>query len=303
MLIGRIGTALALLGLSIVAIHGRALAATAEPRIETVANASDYFPDTPGSLWCYRGHVAEGPLQKIAAVPFINASMVKGTEKIRGVAVKVFHDTNPGNHGPSQSFYRRDAAGIVYYGSEPGTALEKQLIPYQIIRFPLEVPSSFEQFNRKGLDFGSDLDGDDKNEQADVDATVTVMGKEAVSVPAGSYPDTIRIEARMTIRISLTGNQRIALGTDTMTAWFAKGVGLVKYVERQQIPPFKTDRGWVSEITEELEEVTIKASTESANAASGVGSESATDRVLADHPRHHELGHVVLATSLCANPR
>lgn len=299
---GRIAIGLAVLGSALLALPSAPSAIAAEPRIETVANASDYFPDTPGSLWCYRGHVAEGPLQKIAAVPFVNTSTVKGTEKIRGVAVKVFHDTNPGNHGPSQSYYRRDAAGIVYYGSDPGTVLEKQLVPYQIVRFPLEVPSSFEQFNRKGVDFGSDLDGDEKNEQADVDATVTVVGKEGVSVPAGTYPDTIRIEARMSIRISLSGNQRIAHGTDTMTAWFAKGVGLVKYVERQQIPPFKTDRGWVSEITEELEEVTIKANTESAK-SSGGRSEPSTDRVLTNHPRNHELGHVVLAASLCTNTR
>jgi hypothetical protein len=222
---------------------------------------------------------------------------------VQGVTVKVFHDSNPGNHGPSDSYYRRDAAGIVYYGSEPGTTLEKQLVPYQIVRFPLEVPSSFEQFNRQGLDFGNDLDGDEKNERADVDATVTVVGKETVAVPSGTYSEAIRIEARMTIRIRLSESGRLAVGTDNMTAWFAKGVGLVKYVERQQIPPFKNDRGWVSEITEELEEVTIKANTESAKAGSGGGSEPPSDSVLADDPGHHELGQVVLTASLCTNTR
>src|SRR5881397_4360367 len=272
---------------------GTGFTAYAASGTEVIANADDYFPDTVGSRWRYRGEVAEGPLQKIATKQFVNVSTVKGTETIKGVTVKVFHDTNPSNHGPSDSYYRRDAAGIVYYGSDPGTALEKQLVPYQIVRFPLEFPSSFQQFDRKGLNFGSDLDGDDKNEQADVQASVTVVGKETVSVPSGSYPDALRIEARMTMQIHLSGAQRTAVGTDTMTAWFAKGVGLVKYVERQEIPPFASDRGLVTEITEELEEAEVKTDTASLQRC-----EPPAQRVLAHDARHHELSQVAFATGL-----
>lgn len=235
------------------------LAAPAEK--ERIANAEDYFPDTQGMQWRYRGEAMEGPLQTIARNGFVNVSTVKGTDKIKGVSVKVFHDTNPGNHGASDSYYRKDPAGIVYYGSDPGTPLEKQLIPYQIVRFPIDIPSSFQQFNRKGLDFGSDLDGDEQNEQADMEAVVTVMGTESVTVPAGTYSEAIRVEARMTMRITLSGNRRSAIGSDVMTAWFAKGVGLIKYVERQELPPLKTDRGMVTEITEELESMSMTPQT------------------------------------------
>jgi hypothetical protein len=231
--------------------------------VELIGNGGDYFPDGMGSQWRYQGEVHEGPLQTIAKKGFINISTVKGAETIKGVNVKVFHDSNPGNHGPSDSYYRRDPAGIVYYGSDPGTMLEKQLIPYQIVRFPLELPSSFQQFDKKGLNFGSDLDGDDKNEQTDMQAIVVVVGKESVTVPAGTYPDAVRIEARMTMRIHLSRDKRTKTGADTMVAWFAKGVGLVKYVERQELPPLKTDRGFVSEITEELESFSISPQTSS----------------------------------------
>ena len=283
-------------GLSLTLEPGPHDLGSAAPRTETVANADDYFPDAMGSRWRYRGQVVDVPLQKIGN-GFVNVSTVKGAETIKGVSVKVFHDTNPGNHGPSDSYYRRDAAGIVYYGSEPGTALEKQLTPYQIVRFPLEFPSSFQQFDRKGLNFGSDLDGDDTNEQADVQASVTVVGKETVSVPSGSYPDALKIEARMTMQIHLSGAQRTAVGTDTMTAWFAKGVGLVKYVERQEIPPFRSDRGLVTEIVEELEEAEVKTETASLRRC-----EPPPERVLAHDARHHELGQVVFAAGLGADP-
>jgi len=105
----------------------------------TIAQSDDYFPDTSGSHWEYRGQINEGPLQTIEHKFFSNVSSVTGTKSVKGVTVTTFHDTNPGNHGVSDSFYRRDSVGIVYYGSEPGTPLEKQLIPYQIVRFPMKI--------------------------------------------------------------------------------------------------------------------------------------------------------------------
>ncbi len=224
----------------------------------TIPRAEEFFPDTVGSRWRYQGRIEESPLQRVSSKQFENVSTVKGAETLKGVAVKVFHDSNPGNHGVSDSYYRRDAAGIVYYGSRPGTPLERQLVPYQIVRFPLIVPSSFQQFDRKGLTLGDDLDGDAQDEKVDVDATVTVAGEEDVTVPAGTYTQAVKVVATMRMHIHLTGLPRTIVGTDTMTAWFVRGIGLVKYVERQDIPPVRSERGLITEITEELEEVRIK---------------------------------------------
>ena len=108
-----------------------------------IENVSEFFPDQAGNEWVYRGTMIEGGLVQIAEkeTQFTNVSKVMGEENIDGVQVVVFHDTNPGNQGPSDSYYLRDAAGIRYYGSKPGTTLERQLVPYQIVRFPLEIPS------------------------------------------------------------------------------------------------------------------------------------------------------------------
>ena len=265
---------------------------------EIVQDAAAYFPDTVGSRWHYRGHVATWPLQTVAKRQFVNVSTVRGSEELKGVAVKVFHDTNAGNNGPSASYYRRDAAGIVYYGSEPGTTIEKQLVPYQLVRFPMKIPSSFQQFDRKELNFGEDLDSDGENERLDVQASVNVIGREAVTVPSGSYPAAIKIEARMVMRIHLSHNNRIVVGTDTLIAWFAKGVGLVKYVERQELPPFKSDRGIASEILEELEEVQIQPET-----ALFRGRESPSQGIFADNTADQELAHIVLTSGFSPDTR
>jgi hypothetical protein len=233
-------------------------AAGAAADVVTVSKSEDFFPDGQGSQWRYRGEVIEGPLSTIARKVFHNVSSVKGTERLKGVSVKVFHDTNPGGHEASDSYYRRDAAGIVYYGSTPGSPLEKQLVPYQIVRFPLAYPSGFQQFNRQDLSYGVDIDGDEKDEKVDVEAWVTVLGPERVQVPAGTYEDTIRLESKMTMRIYLTKEKETVVGADVMNVWFARGVGVVKYVERQEFPSIKGDRGLVTETTEELEEFDIR---------------------------------------------
>lgn len=263
----------------------------------TIASSADYFPDTLGSRWTYRGQLSEGPLQTIENKFFTNVSTVTGTKTIKGVAVTVFHDTNPGNHGPSDSYYRRDSVGIVYYGADPGTPLEKQITPYQIFRFPLKVPTSFQQFDRAGLDFGMDLDRDGTDEKTDVKGWSTVLSRETVTVPAGTFTDAIKVEAKMTMRIHLSASRRTIAGLDIMTAWFAKGVGLVKYSERQEMGAVKEDRGVVVELSEELEEYEIKPAKGSVS-----GLESPSEGILANDAGDHELGQVVLAADLRAHP-
>lgn len=257
-----------------------------------IGQSSDYFPDTVGSHWEYRGQITEGPLQTIEHKFFTNVSSVTGSRTLRGMTVTVFHDTNPGNHGPSDSFYRRDAVGIVYHGSEPGTPLEKQLIPYQIVRFPMKVSSTIQQFDKKDLDFGTDMDRDGVNEKVDTKGTSTVMGLESVTVPAGTFTDAVKVEARMYMKIQLTGRNRMVNGTDVMTAWFAKGVGLVKYVERQELSPLE-DRGVITEITEELESYEIKPPKGSLSRG-----ESSPEGLFADDSREQELQQVLFTSRL-----
>jgi hypothetical protein len=257
-----------------------------------IIHSEEYFPDEIGNRWTYRGQISEGPLQTIDHKLFSNISSVTGTKTLKGLKVTVFHDTNPGNHGPSDSFYRRDVVGIVYYGSEPGTPLEKQLTPYQIIRFPMKVGASFQQFDRSGLDFGTDMDRDGTNEKADARGQAAIVGVESVTVPAGTFKDAVKIEARMTMRIHLSGVDKSATGTDIMTAWFAKGVGLIKYTERQELSSIE-ERGVVTEITEELESYEIKSTPTSFERR-----EAPPQGIFADDPGDHELRQILLSPRL-----
>ncbi len=270
-------------------------ASSAEAQI--VADSAAFFPDAAGNRWEYTGQVIEGPVRAIKKETFLNVSSVTGADNVDGVDVVVFHDSNPGNHGPQDSYYRRDAAGIVYYGASPGTPLERQVTPYQVLVFPLSIPSSFQQFDRKGLDFGSDLDGDGVNETTDLSATVFVTALEPVTIPAGTYEDALRVEARMTIVFHLSKSKEMAIGRDTMTAWFARGVGLVKYVEQQELPGLRGGGGRVTETTEELLKAEIAP-----GSASGERSKASPKGVFTDDPRRHELKQIVLPTGFHPDP-
>ena len=224
----------------------------------TLNQSELYFPDSIGNRWTYHGEIHKGPLQTVKRTEFTNVSTVTGTKKVMGVLVTIFNETNQANLGEYDNYYRRDAAGIVYYGRTPETPLEKQMIPYQVVRFPLTTSSSFQQFHHKGLDVGRDMDGDRKSERAEMEAWVRIIGLEPITVPAGSYPEALKIEMRMDFHIELSRSGRLVTGKDTMTAWLVKGIGLVKYIERQEDPAFSKNRQNVTETIEELVDMDLK---------------------------------------------
>ena len=271
--------------------------AQAESASRLLPDSTEFFPDQPGNEWQYRGRITEGTVNQIADKTFVNTSTVTGNEQVDGVQVTVFHDTNPGDQGPTDSYYRRDAAGILYYGSKPGTKLEKQLIPYQIVRFPLEVPSSFEQLNRSGLNLGLDIDRDGRAEQVDVKARVTVFEQEPVTVPMGTYSDAIRMQAEMDLLVRLSSDGSIVHGFDTMTAWFVRGLGLVKYRERQMVPMRGSHKDRIIEISEELERARIQ----NVEFSFG-GSEPPAQGILAHDTLDHELLQIPFPSRLGAHP-
>jgi len=260
-------------------------------------HSHEFFPDQTGNEWRYQGRISEGTVNQIADKTFVNISTVTGREQKDGVEVAVFHDTNPGNQGPTDSYYRRDAAGILYFGSKPGTKLEKQLVPYQIVRFPLTAHSSFEQLNRKGLNLGLDLDRDGRAEDVDIKARVTMFDQEPVTVPLGTYQSAVRMEAQMDLLVHLSSDGMLVKGFDTMTAWFVRGVGLVKYRERQMVPMLGSSKDRIIEITEELESATLQP-----GATSFPQGESSTKGVFAHDPLHNELLQVSFPSRLGTHP-
>src|SRR5438445_5599653 len=224
-------------------VLGNPLIIESNPVLKEVQNTEEYFPDGIGSVWRYTGRSRTETIERIADVTFTNEVSAIGTTNIKGETVKIFRETNQGNKGPTVGYFRRDASGITYYGSQPTTPFEQHLVPYRVLAFPLVMNGTFRQLEKRGVDMQADLDGAGRHEQADVVADVRVVAHTPVTVPAGTFNDAVQIDASMTIVISLTKDRRVITSRDRITSWFARGVGLVKYVEEIEAPPVLETRG------------------------------------------------------------
>ncbi|MBI3805181.1 MAG: hypothetical protein HY282_15635 [Nitrospirae bacterium] len=209
-----------------------------------------YFPDEVGMKWSYRGSVAD-QVQRVAS--YVNNAAVKGTVEKKGVQVKVFTESNQSNEGPAESYFFRDKEGISYYGGDPTTPFESQLVPYRVIRFPVSLQKPFSQLDKK-VSFGKDLDEDGTEEEAEVHAEIIAKGFETISVPAGTFKDALKLEGTMLIHITLSGSHKVVLMTDKTTNWFAPDVGMVKGIERTEFPSIDGGNPTGTIVTEELTE-------------------------------------------------
>ena len=246
-------------------------AAGNNPVLKEIQNTEEYFPDEIGSVWRYRGRSRTDAVERVAEETFTNEVSAIGTTNIKGETVKIFRETNQGNKGLTDGFFRRDKTGITYYGSQPTTPFEQQLVPYRVLAFPLVMNGTFRQLEKRGVDMQVDLDGDGRHERADVVADVRVVAHTPVTVPAGTFNDAVQIDASMTIVISLTKDRRVITSRDRITNWFVRGVGLVKYVEEIEAPPVLETRGEVTYVSEELESYALKGTVGVPSSASPPG--------------------------------
>jgi hypothetical protein len=196
---------------------------------EGPGDIGNYIPlDRPMS-WTYQG------TEQITGQPplsYSNTATIGGTETVKGVLTTVLSETNPFNNDRSiDSYYTKDSRGVTFHGdNDTPDVLTPQLVPYLSERFPLGTGSSFEEVNRKGLDFGEDLDGDGKNEKVDILSIVTVLGSESVSVPAGLFPNCVKVGITNTLKAIASSNGATVSLIVNQAAWYAPGVGPVKRV-------------------------------------------------------------------------
>jgi hypothetical protein len=218
---------------------------------DAIREIARYFPDDVGRTWKYEGSVVD-EVQRIAS--YTNIAKVEKSIERNGVEVMVFTETNQANHGSSMSFFSRNKRGIVYHGGEPTTSFELQLIPYQVIEFPMTLQHSYSQIEKRNVAFGLDLDHDGKDERADISAHIVAENFETVSVPAGVFKDSLKIVGTLVIRITLSGDQKVVQMIDQTINWFVMDIGLVKGIERTTFPRIEGFPKTDSIITELLSE-------------------------------------------------
>jgi len=193
---------------------------------EGPGDIGNYFPLSQGDAWFFSGTISESGLPSTS---FNNTITFTGSKILNGVSVAVLSESNPGNAGAGELYLTKGTSGITNYGNnDTQDFLTQQLIPYQEIKFPLKLGSSFGQINKSGLNWPDDLDGDGRSESATAVSTVTTAGLENVVVTAGSFSNCVKVVTVLTITVTLSRDGSQVVVTETDTSWYAPGVGPVK---------------------------------------------------------------------------
>jgi hypothetical protein len=128
----------------------------------------------------------------------------------------------------SNEYLGKTATGLTNWGnSDPNDALAPQLVPFLELHFPVLMGSTTQAFNKTGLNFGQDVDGDGKNETVDATGQIHVVGPESVTVQAGTFT-AIRVDTTITFIVTVSSVGVKVTGTETQTVWLAANVGVVK---------------------------------------------------------------------------
>ena len=205
----------------------------------------NYYPVSQGNTWRTQVTVTEGG---VPTVTYANTTSVSGTKVISGATAAVMRESSPENTATAREDYNlKSSNGIVLIGYSDATdALSSQVIPYTLYNFSAQPGSSFVAFNRTGLDYGQDVDGDGRKETADMSAVVAMKGLETAIVPAGTYANCARLEITLLLTVTLSSSREQISVSSTSTEWFAAGIGPVKNVI------VTTGDGYSSTETEEL---------------------------------------------------
>jgi len=185
-----------------------------------------YVPVSVGNFWHFTG-TASGQFGSSVD----NLIAVTGTQLVNGVyTTLVMRESNPNGDGIAlQEGVVKDGNGLAVLAGDPADdVLTRELIPYWELRFPLQAGSSFVQLDRTQLDLGQDLDGDGVNETVSVHSEVRVAGSEAVTVPAGTFSDALRIDRSMTLSIRLSRDGRVVPATEVDSTWLVRQLGWVR---------------------------------------------------------------------------
>jgi hypothetical protein len=208
-------------------------AAQAGQTTQGTSDVGNVFPFEQGNIWRYQG-------RRSLPTPtnYHNTILVsgQGPAPSSGVSSTIFSETNSeGDERPEKDYQVKGPSGIVSHGTDDsGDNLIRQLVPFQAVRFPLTPGTSTVLIERAGLNWGSDEDGDGRNETFSMKLVQTVFTMESITVPAGTFANSLRVEFRSVIVVTLSrGGQ--ATVTQINTDWQVPGVGMIKEVISVQI--------------------------------------------------------------------
>jgi hypothetical protein len=201
----------------------------------------NYYPFTQGNSWDYQTTVSQNGEP---TTNFTRSIIINGSKDFNGAIASVFVS------GIVENYLLKDGTGITLHGSNVTNSLPSELVPIKTVHFPLHLGLTIETLDKKGLFLGEDIDGDGINDTLDITDEYTVTAMEPITVPAGIFQNSARIESREVQTYHSSAFGITATVTTTQTEWVAPGIGFVSSIGFTQSKGLSQD--FTVTITEEL---------------------------------------------------
>jgi hypothetical protein len=187
----------------------------------------NYFPSSFGNTWVYQSTTSQSPG---TTSTFTTTDSFTGTKVFNGLLTSVLTETKSNKTGqPLEDYSIKNSVGNFEYGDNDTTDFLLPLIaPVQHLIFPIQPGRSFGQISKTGLNYGQDLDGDGVPETFDFTYNTTYINFETVNVPAGVFPNSIKMTINSTATITLSKSKKLEIITITENVWLAPGIGMIK---------------------------------------------------------------------------
>jgi hypothetical protein len=212
-------------------------------------DVENFFPDAPGDSSNY--FVTEVDTPPGSSFRYFDSFVITGTKVIDGQTASITLESNQlGLNLPREEYYLKNAGGVAFLGSSDATdPISTAVLPYITALFPV-TPGIVAQFDKNGIDYGSDVDGDGVHETVNLSYKGTVDGFEPLTVAIGPFARTVKSTNSVTGSVVLSRTQTPVPFSSIATHWSAPGVGLVKSTQSTSIESTKIDttmskRGYV----------------------------------------------------------
>lgn len=177
------------------------------------SHAQNYYPDEFGNTWRLRS--TDGVEEKIVTI--------EGPEIVNGEDVRIIMDQSP------------DDLSKLYVKTEPdGIKLHRLVAEVPLIGEVVYDITPPQDYLPNPLDLGTKwtIEGEASvpllgTIQSIIESEVVAI--DDVTVPAGSFPNSLKIEQKIT-NVVLIGNVEVE-----MTMWLAPNVGIVKTIDRRDV--------------------------------------------------------------------
>jgi hypothetical protein len=193
----------------------------------------NYMPVSTGNTWILQDQTTPSSGSQTS---YTETDSFMGTTIFNGTAMSVLTVTTTGQSATTiQNYFVKNSTGYFEYGDDdPTDLLLPQISPITQLIFPIQPGRTFGQINKKGLNYGQDLDGDGIPETFDFSYSSTYIGFETTTVLAGTFPNSIKITTNITETITLSKTKQQVIVTLSQDLWLAPGIGPVNSISTTQ---------------------------------------------------------------------